>query len=297
MDRYYYSKNGNDVQGPIEINDLLRMNSAGILQNATQVCREGAETWGPLQDMISAHKTANSHAPRNSFSGKRIALILIPAVIAAAIAINIKLVGKNATSAVVKSESSAAPLTTAQPQEKAEATTHQNPLPTPDRISDATKKDIQNIVISGERSLILAGDAIRYRKSFEDVRKILKIKVDGGSQLARIGAYRQKDIDETNALFEKSDVNNKQFHDAVSKFTENHIALKTQIDFLSIPSSPPIKSEMQDTVEAWAQFCRVAEKCTINDENVSKNLEELNDRAAKLFGNAKKTVNKQFSVE
>jgi GYF domain 2 len=46
--RYFYSKDGSDVQGPIALDDLRQMRVEGILGSETQVCLEGTETWQPI---------------------------------------------------------------------------------------------------------------------------------------------------------------------------------------------------------------------------------------------------------
>jgi len=48
MTKYYYSKDGQDVQGPLASDDIQKMYSAGILLQSTQVCREGTEEWKPI---------------------------------------------------------------------------------------------------------------------------------------------------------------------------------------------------------------------------------------------------------
>ena len=45
MERFYYSRFGTDVQGPITDEDLWKMVQAGILPPSVQVCREGSEEW------------------------------------------------------------------------------------------------------------------------------------------------------------------------------------------------------------------------------------------------------------
>jgi len=46
--RYFYSKDGSDVQGPIALDDLRQMREEDILASGTQVCLEGTETWQPI---------------------------------------------------------------------------------------------------------------------------------------------------------------------------------------------------------------------------------------------------------
>ena len=48
MERYFYSKDGSDVQGPIALDDLRQMREEDILASGTQVCLEGTETWQPI---------------------------------------------------------------------------------------------------------------------------------------------------------------------------------------------------------------------------------------------------------
>ena len=48
MERYYYSREGTDVQGPISDDDLWKMVQAGILPPSVQVCREGSEVWSTI---------------------------------------------------------------------------------------------------------------------------------------------------------------------------------------------------------------------------------------------------------
>jgi hypothetical protein len=45
VERYFYSKDGSDVQGPIAVDDLRQMREQGILGSQAQVCMEGTETW------------------------------------------------------------------------------------------------------------------------------------------------------------------------------------------------------------------------------------------------------------
>lgn len=52
MNRYYYSKNGADVQGPVTEDDLKQMYAAGIVTTGTQLCREGADSWHPIQEIL-----------------------------------------------------------------------------------------------------------------------------------------------------------------------------------------------------------------------------------------------------
>ena len=59
MSRYYYSRDGTDIQGPISESDLQGMRSAGLLSENTQICEEGTETWQPIT-FIKA-KSAKSH--------------------------------------------------------------------------------------------------------------------------------------------------------------------------------------------------------------------------------------------
>jgi hypothetical protein len=48
VERYFYSKDGSDVQGPIDVDDLRQMRAEGILTSQTQVCMEGTQTWRPI---------------------------------------------------------------------------------------------------------------------------------------------------------------------------------------------------------------------------------------------------------
>ncbi len=45
MSRYYYSRDGTDIQGPISDSDLQGMRSADLLGETTQICEEGTEVW------------------------------------------------------------------------------------------------------------------------------------------------------------------------------------------------------------------------------------------------------------
>jgi GYF domain 2 len=49
MERYFYSKDGPDVQGPIALDDLQQMRVERILTSETQVCMEGTETRQPIE--------------------------------------------------------------------------------------------------------------------------------------------------------------------------------------------------------------------------------------------------------
>jgi hypothetical protein len=48
VERYFYSKDKSDVQGPVGLDDLRQMRTEGILTSETQVCMEGTETWQPI---------------------------------------------------------------------------------------------------------------------------------------------------------------------------------------------------------------------------------------------------------
>jgi len=48
VERYFYSKDGSDVQGPIDVDDLRQMRAEGILTSQTQVCMQGTQTWRPI---------------------------------------------------------------------------------------------------------------------------------------------------------------------------------------------------------------------------------------------------------
>ena len=51
--RYYYSKAGTDVQGPVDEADLWSMIRSGALPPSTRICLEGSEEWQPAP--ISVH--------------------------------------------------------------------------------------------------------------------------------------------------------------------------------------------------------------------------------------------------
>lgn len=48
MTRYYYSRDGTHVQGPISDIDLRGMHSTGLLGDDAQICEEGTESWLPI---------------------------------------------------------------------------------------------------------------------------------------------------------------------------------------------------------------------------------------------------------
>ena len=54
MERFYYSRTGTDVQGPITDDDLWKMVQAGILPPSVQVCREGTKEWAAVHFPVSA---------------------------------------------------------------------------------------------------------------------------------------------------------------------------------------------------------------------------------------------------
>ena len=59
MIRYYYSKDGTDIQGPISEDDLWGMLSAGLLGDNTQICEEGTDTWRPIYFMSELSATSS----------------------------------------------------------------------------------------------------------------------------------------------------------------------------------------------------------------------------------------------
>jgi len=63
MNRYYYSKDGSEVQGPVGTNDLLQMYLANILGDATQVCQEGSDVWQPLSDVVPTSESTKVRHP------------------------------------------------------------------------------------------------------------------------------------------------------------------------------------------------------------------------------------------
>jgi len=48
VERYFHSKDGSDVQGPIDVDDLRQMRAEGILTSQTQVCMQGTQTLRPI---------------------------------------------------------------------------------------------------------------------------------------------------------------------------------------------------------------------------------------------------------
>lgn len=52
--RYYYADARNQPVGPFAMEDLEKMNSAGVIDPDTQVCPEGGDDWVPLSSLISA---------------------------------------------------------------------------------------------------------------------------------------------------------------------------------------------------------------------------------------------------
>ena len=65
MNRYYYSKDGSDVQGPISQVDLQAMCSAGVLDDSTQICQEGADVWQAITT-IKPQSTSSSLPQRTA---------------------------------------------------------------------------------------------------------------------------------------------------------------------------------------------------------------------------------------
>jgi hypothetical protein len=55
VNRYYYSKDGSDVQGPIAATDLIQIRAANIIGDGTQICEEGTESWQPISILTAAH--------------------------------------------------------------------------------------------------------------------------------------------------------------------------------------------------------------------------------------------------
>lgn len=71
MSRYYYSRDGIDVQGPISDTDLQGMRSAGILRESAQICEEGTETWQPISAIKGrSAKSRRVQADRDSDGGE-----------------------------------------------------------------------------------------------------------------------------------------------------------------------------------------------------------------------------------
>lgn len=71
MSRYYYSRDGTDVQGPISDSDLQEMRSAGLLSETTQICEEGTEAWRSISFLKApSAKPHIVHADRVPNGGK-----------------------------------------------------------------------------------------------------------------------------------------------------------------------------------------------------------------------------------
>ncbi len=155
------------------------------------------------------------------------------------------------------------------------------------QLSDATRRDIQDIFIAGDRLLSLGGDVVQARKTLEYDIKVFHI--DNNASLS----------DRADADLAKCLADRKLFREAISRYAEVQATAKTKIDFLNIPSSPSIKSAMQEASIAWATFRSTAEggeeRGAAESAEIADRLEELKNSAATLFEKAKATVNQQFS--
>ena len=72
--KYYYSKDGSDVQGPCSLDDISRRYFAGDLPATTQVCDERTQTWQSLVSLLqSRHMTASQPGTKKESSSVQLA--------------------------------------------------------------------------------------------------------------------------------------------------------------------------------------------------------------------------------
>jgi hypothetical protein len=167
------------------------------------------------------------------------------------------------------------------------------------QLSDATRRDIQDIFIAADRLLSLGEDAVQSRKTLEYDIKVFNINADGNSNLLKQGIIPPKNMsDNVDAALAKCEADRKLFKDAISRYVEVQATAKAKIDFLNIPGSPSIKSAMQETSKAWATFRSTAEAGeqggAAESAEIADRLEQLKNSAATLFEKAKVTINQQF---
>jgi hypothetical protein len=305
MTRYYYTKDGTDVQGPILQADLQAMYSAGILGRDAQVCQEGSEEWQPLSDLFPiSEKKISSHAniqtergrPARSNGPRTIILAGIVLFVFSAAVVLFQKIQKNTPSVSQPTASASPGLHTEVAPNPTSAETEvmetQSPPPKPAQLSDATKKDIQDIFIAGDQLFDLAGDVIRCRKSVEMDDALLDIDLDTEEKLAQIGSSANKQ--ETDAAFAKKDADKKLFDDALSKYSEVQVTAKTKIDFLNLPGSPSVTASLQQASDGWAEFRSTAAAEPGEKVKTSDRLEQLKESAAALFDKAKTIVKEQL---
>lgn len=305
MTRYYYTKDGTDVQGPILQADIQAMYSTGILDRNTQVCQEGADAWQPLSDICSKIETTKPappnihnqrHHPARWGNAQKIVLVgVILFVVSAAIALFPKF--QKTTPRVSQTSASASPvlhteITPIPATAKIVVMETPSPSPEPPQLSDGTKRDIQDILIAGDRLFDLAGNVIQCSKTVEMDTTLLDIAIDAETKLAQIGSSANKQ--EVDAGFAKTDADKKRFDDALSKYSEVQVTAKTKIDFLNIPNSPSVKASLQEASNVWIEFKNTAaEKPSKNMKTLDK-LEKLRESAAGSFDKAKAILKEQF---
>lgn len=59
MSRFFYTRDGEEVQGPLDVEDIRKMVQAGILHSTTRVCAEDTEVWYP----VSVIALPTTHVP------------------------------------------------------------------------------------------------------------------------------------------------------------------------------------------------------------------------------------------
>jgi hypothetical protein len=72
MTRYYYTKEGTEVHGPVELESIRQMVGSAILPVTAQVCAEGTDTWMAVGDITHPPDPIPPPVSRPSF-GSRLA--------------------------------------------------------------------------------------------------------------------------------------------------------------------------------------------------------------------------------
>jgi len=76
MKRYYYSKDGTTVSGPVNIAELIRLVDSHEIPETAQVCEEGQETWETLDSVVATHErpqVSDSNVGRSSGTSSAVA--------------------------------------------------------------------------------------------------------------------------------------------------------------------------------------------------------------------------------
>ena len=131
----------------------------------------------------------------------------------------------------------------------------------PPQLSDAARKDLQDIFIAGDRLVSLGGDVVQSRKDLEHDIKVFNIRINANSGLLKQGIRPPKDMSaDADTALAKCEAGRKRFGDSIYRYVEVQVTAKTKIDFLNTPGKPTIPSAMQEASRAWATFRTTAEK-------------------------------------